>query len=132
MQTAWVVHVVALLTCAGCGGATSSDYNGTEREAGTDAAVAPDATGDAGPLSDSAVDSGSDSANSCALVGKGPGVETCCEGKLCHGECTSGWYPCKCAGSVCPATAACCVIELSPGNVQGPYCVAPEDCVVPQ
>lgn len=130
MQTAWLVGVTALSACAACGGVTSPGGSVADLDAGLDASGTLDAAADTSPV-DSAEDSAADAKNGCDLVGKGPGLETCCEGKLCHGDCSSGWYPCTCDTAVCPQTAACCIVELSPGVFQGLLCVAPEDCVTP-
>lgn len=72
----------------------------------------------------------------CEDVGKGPGIESCCDGKICHGTChkPTRYFPaCKCDTAVCPPAAACCwIANPETGKPFGPFCVAPEDCVSPQ
>lgn len=45
----------------------------------------------------------------CDDVGKGVGIETCCDGGFCAGECNEFGY-CLCPGTsiACPETTVCC------------------------
>ncbi len=55
---------------------------------------------------------------SCADVGKGPGIESCCSNEYCRGSCdTQG--DCRCGGQACIVGSVCC--QTSDG---GQTCIA--------
>lgn len=127
--------VLAVAACA-CTGTTRYE---TERDSGLPDAPW-EAEGAAGSHSDAAppADASSDALPAgCEDVGKGPGVEICCNGELCHGT----WcdppdkyhddFRCWCGEGApnCPPTAACCKIISGNGAY---YCVAPGNCLPSQ
>lgn len=118
--------VAALVACAACGGATEREvpdtsaspdggYDGAVTDAGLDGFLETDAPADDG----------------CATVGTGVGLESCCHGKLCRGECSpAGDCVCYGSGAVggCPPGAACC--KSSGFKPHTPTCNAPQDCAL--
>lgn len=129
------VEVAVCLPIWACAGTTSYE---SSADSGS-----PDGSSGAGGISgeasaDHAVpsDSSESASGSCAEVGTGPGIESCCEGQRCHGSCQepTPYYPaCRCDGAVCPPGAACCwIANPDTGDPFGPFCVAPEDCIAPQ
>lgn len=116
--------LTALLGGVACGGVTAL---GTESD-GSPPLDGGDATTDDAKLEhDASGDATTDDA--CATVGVGAGVESCCSGKLCRGEC-SPFDECVCHGSGavggCPAGAACCKNPWFKPHT--PTCNAPQDC----
>ena len=126
------VGVALGLAVWGCAGTTTYE---DPRDAG--ALDAPGGNGiDVAQESAPGIDAEGDEPAACEKVGKGPGIEICCEGQLCRGKCygPTRWDPgwkCRCDGAFCPPTGACCYIANpatgTPGF--GPFCVAPADCV---
>lgn len=116
--------MLAVVACA-CTGTTRYEtvHDSGVPDVAWDAAVAGDADAD----SVTAVDAPADALPAaCAEVGKGPGIESCCNGQLCHGTCDQydGKFVCQCEMAPnCPPTGACCRF---PNGVY--WCVAPEDC----
>lgn len=129
-----------VLLAASCGGLTDVDGAGPRHEAGIggdvgsghDAGIGGAAAGDAG-MNDAAGHDGGvpEAPDPCADVGKGPGMQVCCAGQLCRGEC-SPKDECICygAGAIggCPPGAACCKMLVN-GLPYGPVCVGPQDCI---
>lgn len=120
---------LVILVVAGCGGMTEADETTTTGDSGVESSVpATDST-----TSDAAGDGpdAADAEDPCATVGSGPGLEACCGGELCRGECSPGGE-CICygAGAVggCPVGAACCKALIN-GQKFGPICAAPQDCI---
>lgn len=89
--------------------------------------------GDASTEDGGAEDAADGHSAGCEAVGSGPGIESCCDGQMCHGTCheqTRNFPACRCDTAVCPPTAACCwVANPDTGSPFGPFCVAPEDCI---
>ena len=126
------MNVSALLIA--CGGLAAPDVanNDASRDQDADGAGQGDATGVSDAAQEQQEKDSASTEGGCSLVGSGPGLETCCNGQMCHGECNpAAVYACSCNGSVCPPNAACCFIETDAGGLIGPYCVAVKDCALP-
>lgn len=116
--------VAALVACAACGGATEREVRDTSPppDGGADTSVT-----DAGL--DGFLEGDAPADDDCATVGTGVGLESCCHGKLCRGECSpAGDCVCYGSGAVggCPSGAACC--KSSGFKPHTPTCNAPEHC----
>lgn len=117
---------------AACGGVTASAGADADSgdTSGTGGTGVDGGSGDAEkpPASDA---SGGDAGDACSNVGSGPGLEACCSGQPCRGECgPKGECVCYGAGAPggCPSGAACCKTIIN-GNIYGPACVAPSACL---
>ncbi len=85
--------------------ACSGEHRFEESDAGSpDDAGAYDDSGDGASSS-----GGTAGGKTCEDVGKGYGVETCCNGKYCNGYCTQSGAECHCLYSYgCAPNAICC------------------------
>ena len=153
MRRLWAVTAaVSALAAGGCGGSLggATADGGGDANLGSDVSLPPPGDGgtkDTGPGSSG--DSGTDDtglvpsdsgevgpeaqpdAKTCASVGQGPGIDSCCGGQYCNGECNQG--TCFCEGTSffhgCPAAAVCCAAWTARGCSQPDKCKTCADVV---
>jgi hypothetical protein len=124
------VPVLLVASSTSCGGLTGASQSHPGSEAGTAVDALPPQDGELGEVA--ATEAGpADAPEPCAAVGKGPGLEACCGGQFCRGQCgMQGECVCYGAGAIggCPPGAACCKTLVN-GSPYGPVCVGPQDCI---
>ncbi len=133
-----IAALVSALIVGACGGRTplggllggaTVDGGVIDAGQGSDASLPPQVDAgseDTGPALVDAGTGGPDAQGdaTCGSVGQGPGVDSCCGGQYCNGECNHG--TCVCFGTStfagCPAAAVCCASWPLSGCVQAADC----------